>query len=262
MVPEMSAAEAASPALRVEGVTHAFGKRVALKDASLEIERSRFCVLLGLNGAGKTTLFSLITRLYNNVTGSVSVLGHDVRRAPGDALKRLGVVFQQRTLDLDLTARQNLIYHGRLHGMSRRKITERISQELERVGLADRAGDKIRSLSGGQMRRVEIARSLLHGPQLLLLDEPTVGLDVEARRDILNRVGDLCREQGVAVLWATHLLDEVPGDALVVVLHRGRVLASGEVHDIVGLTAADNLEDAFAELTGMGDPGASAQTPS
>ncbi len=248
----MSAAEAARPALQVEGVTHAFGKRVALDNASLEIDTSRFCVLLGLNGAGKTTLFSLITRLYNNVSGTVSVLGHDVRRAPGEALRRLGVVFQQRTLDLDLTARQNLMYHGRLHGMSRREITERTAQELERVGLADRAGDKIRSLSGGQMRRVEIARSLLHRPQLLLLDEPTVGLDVEARRDILNRVRDLCRNDGVAVLWATHLLDEVPDDALVVVLHRGRVLASGGVNEIVGLTAARNLEGAFAELTGLG----------
>ena len=256
------AIEVEPPALRVEGVTHAFGKRVALDNASLEIDRSRFCVLLGLNGAGKTTLFSLITRLYNNVTGTVSVLGHDVRRAPSAALKRLGVVFQQRTLDLDLTARQNLTYHGRLHGMSRREISDRTAQELERIGLADRAGDKIRSLSGGQMRRVEIARSLLHKPQLLLLDEPTVGLDVEARRDILNRVRGMCRDQGVAVLWATHLLDEVPDDALVVVLHQGRVLASGGVSDIIGMTAAQTLEDAFAELTGMGGPETTAKMQS
>jgi ABC-2 type transport system ATP-binding protein len=236
-------------------VSHAFGSRIALDDASLTIERSRFCVLLGLNGAGKTTLFSLITRLYSNVSGTVSVLGHDVRRAPGAALRRLGVVFQQRTLDLDLSARQNLMYHGRLHGLSRRQIVEQTARELDRVGLADRAGDKIRALSGGQMRRIEIARSLLHQPQLLLLDEPTVGLDVEARRDILGRVRQLCRDEGLAVLWATHLLDEVPDDAQVVVLHKGRVLASGEVDEIISGAGSTTLEEAFAKLTGIAGSG-------
>ncbi len=250
----MSDRQTAEPALRIEGVTHAFGKRIALDNASFTIGPSRFCVLLGLNGAGKTTLFSLITRLYNSVSGTVSVLGHDVRHEPGEALRRLGVVFQQRTLDLDLSARQNLMYHGRLHGMSRRLIIERTAQELERVGLADRSTEKIRTLSGGQMRRIEIARALLHRPQLLLLDEPTVGLDVEARRDILDRISKLCRDDGVAVLWATHLLDEVPDDAQVVVLHRGQVLASGEVDAVTRSAGKENLEAAFAELTGLAAP--------
>ena len=250
----MTSGETGTPALVIEGVSHNFGQRKALDDAALSIDPSRFCVLLGLNGAGKTTLFSLITRLYDSVSGTVRVLGHDVRREPGAALKRLGVVFQQRTLDLDLTARQNLIYHGMLHGLSRREIAERAGHELERVGLADRAGDKIRALSGGQMRRIEIARALLHRPRILLLDEPTVGLDVEARRDILKRVKDLCAEDGVAVLWATHLLDEVPDDAQVVVLHEGRVLASGDVDEVVRQAHANDLEDAFITLTGIGTP--------
>lgn len=237
-------------ALEVERVSHSFGARKALDDTSLAIERSRFCVLLGLNGAGKTTLFALITRLYNNTSGVVRVLGHDVRRESGAALKRLGVVFQQRTLDLDLTANQNLMYHGALHGMSRAEIKSRMEQELARVNLTDRAKDKIRNLSGGQMRRVEIARALLHGPQLLLLDEPTVGLDVEARQDILDRARRLCTDDGVAVLWATHLLDEVPDDAQVIVLHEGRVLANGGIDDLTRQTGAANLHEAFARLTG------------
>lgn len=237
-------------ALEIENVSHSFGARKALDNASLQIERSRFCVLLGLNGAGKTTLFALITRLYDNTSGVVRVLGHDVRRESGAALKRLGVVFQQRTLDLDLTANQNLIYHGALHGMSRAEITDRMHRELARVNLTDRAGEKIRKLSGGQMRRVEIARALLHGPRLLLLDEPTVGLDVEARRDILDRVRRLCADEGVAVLWATHLLDEVPEDAQVIVLHEGQVLANGGVDEVITQTGASDLHGAFATLTG------------
>jgi len=237
-------------ALDIEHVSHSFGSRKALVDASLAIGPSRFCVLLGLNGAGKTTLFALITRLYSNTSGTVRVLGHDVRREPGAALKRLGVVFQQRTLDLDLTANQNLKYHGALHGMSRAEITSRSQEELARVNLTDRATEKIRKLSGGQMRRVEIARALLHNPQLLLLDEPTVGLDVEARRDILERVRRLCADEGVAVLWATHLLDEVPDSAQVVVLHEGRVLANGTVDEVVTQAGASDLHEAFAGITG------------
>ena len=248
----MTAGETGAPALLIDGVSHSFGQRKALDEATFSVGRSRFCVLLGLNGAGKTTLFSLITRLYTNTSGTVQVLGHDVRREPAAALERLGVVFQQRTLDLDLTARQNLLYHGALHGMSRRGISERAAQELERIGLADRAGDKVRALSGGQMRRVEIARALLHGPDLLQLDEPTVGLDIEARRDILDRVRGLCRDEGVAVLWATHLLDEVPDDAQVVVLHDGRVLAAGDVEEVIAGSGAKDLQGAFEALTGAG----------
>lgn len=244
--------DAALPALGVRSVSHAFGARKALDDVSFDIAQSRFCVLLGPNGAGKTTLYSLITRLYNSTSGTIEVLGHDVRRASGAALRRLGCVFQQRTLDLDLTARQNLMYHGALHGMSRSEIRRRAVEELERVGLQDRAGDKIRALSGGQMRRIEIARSLLHRPRLLLLDEPTVGLDVEARRDILERVRQLCRDEGVAVLWATHLLDEVPEDAQVIVLHEGRVLADGDRDALERQTGAPDLAGAFSKLTGAG----------
>jgi len=243
-------------ALEVRTVSHAFGARTALDQVSLSIAPRRFCVLLGLNGAGKTTLFSLITRLYDNTSGSITVLGHDVRKASGKALRTLGVVFQQRTLDLDLSVRQNLDYHAALHGIPLGEARARGCQVLERVGLLDRAKEKARRLSGGQMRRVEIARALLHEPRLLLLDEPTVGLDIDARQDILDHVRRLCRDEGLSVLWATHLIDEVGTDSDVVILHQGRVLDAGPVGDVVARAEAQDIRDAFAKLTRTaGGPG-------
>jgi len=238
-----------APALEVRSVSHAFGARMALDEVSLSISPMTFCVLLGLNGAGKTTLFSLITRLYDNTSGTIVVLGHDVRRASGKALRKLGVVFQQRTLDLDLTIIQNLQYHAALHGIPPNKARARAHAVLERVALLDRAQDKVRRLSGGQMRRVEIARALLHGPRLLLLDEPTVGLDVEARQEVLDYVRRLCRDEGLSVLWATHLIDEVGPESEVVILHQGRVLDAGPVAQVVDRAEARDVREAFANLT-------------
>lgn len=236
-------------ALEVRSVSHAFGARKALDEVSLTIAPRTFCVLLGLNGAGKTTLFSLITRLYGNTSGTITVLGHDVRKASGKALRKLGVVFQQRTLDLDLSVTQNLVYHAALHGIPLSEARERGRLVLQRVALLDRAKDKVRRLSGGQMRRVEIARALLHGPRLLLLDEPTVGLDIDARQDILDHVRGLCRNDGLSVLWATHLIDEVGPDSHVVILHQGRVLDAGPVAEVVARSEAQDIRDAFAKLT-------------
>src|SRR4029077_10917085 len=139
-----------------------------------------------------------------------------------------------RTLDLDLSVMQNLMYHAALHGISRREAQTRADEVLVRIALKDRAHDKIRNLSGGQMRRVEIARALLHRPRLLVLDEPTVGLDIKSRADILGQVRRLVVAERVSVLWATHLIDEVAQEDDVVVLHQGRVLAHGPVPRVVG----------------------------
>ncbi|MBK0399872.1 ATP-binding cassette domain-containing protein [Limibaculum sp. M0105] len=237
----------APPALAVENVTHAFGKVTALDQVSLDVPRGSFTALLGVNGAGKTTLFSLITRLYDNVTGSIRVAGHDVRRAPGPALARIGVVFQSRALDPGLTLRQNMAYHAALHGIGRAEARERGDALLARVGLIERADTPVAALSGGQVRRVEVARALLHGPQLLLLDEPTVGLDVAARRDVVRLVRALVAEDGVAVLWATHLFDEIEATDRLVVLHLGKVLARGTAAEFSGGAA---LADAFVAMTG------------
>ena len=238
-------------ALSIKGVSHSFGARKALADVNLDVAAGQFCALLGLNGAGKTTLFSLITRLYDNVSGSIEVLGHDVRRQPVKALQHLGVVFQNRTVDSDLTVLQNLTYHAALHGLSAARGRERSMSELDRIGLADRANDKVRSLSGGQARRVEISRALVHQPALLLLDEPTIGLDVGSRQDIQDHVRRLMHEDGLGVLWATHLMDEVQDTDQAVVLHQGKVLAAGPVEDIIEQAGASTIKDAFTGLTGQ-----------
>ncbi len=239
-----------TPALSVENVSHAYGARVALDNVSFAVAPGSFAALLGLNGAGKSTLFSVVTHLYASRSGLVRIFGHDVARESGAALAALGVVFQQRTLDPDLTVEQNLAYHGALHGIGAGETRRRQAALLERVGLADRARDKARHLSGGQMRRVEIARALLHAPRLLLLDEPTAGLDIKARADILSIVRGLVAEPGVGVLWTTHLVDEIRDNDHVIVLHKGRTLADDASHAVVEAAGAVDVGEAFAKLTG------------
>ncbi|MDP0928092.1 ABC transporter ATP-binding protein [Paracoccus onubensis] len=235
-------------ALEIDRVSHSFGAVEALKDVSLTVPGSGFTALLGVNGAGKTTLFSLITRLYNNSSGVIRVAGYDLRRQPAQALARLGVVFQSRAMDADLTVRQNLAYHASLHGIPRRQAAGRIGEMLAQVGLEGKAGDRVSSLSGGQQRRAEIARALIHQPDILLLDEATVGLDVKSRAEVLELTRDLIARNGVSVLWATHLMDEIqPGDDLVI-LHRGEVLRRGTATEIAGQRG---LTQAFLDLTGV-----------
>ncbi|MFC0201345.1 ATP-binding cassette domain-containing protein [Paracoccus rhizosphaerae] len=235
-------------ALEIDHVSHSFGAVQALRDVSLTVPKGGFTALLGVNGAGKTTLFSLITRLYNNRSGTIRVGGHDLRREPSQALARLGVVFQSRAMDADLTIRQNLMYHASLHGIPGRRARPRIDQVLAQVDLADRADARVTALSGGQSRRAEIARALLHRPELLLLDEATVGLDVKSRAEVLALTRRLIADENVSALWATHIMDEIePGDDLVV-LHRGQVLRQGSAADIAG---GDGLTQAFLDLTGV-----------
>jgi ABC-2 type transport system ATP-binding protein len=236
------------PALAVEGLGHRFGPRRVLKDVSFSIAPGDFTVLLGLNGAGKTTLFSLATRLYAQGEGTIRIFGMDIRERMLECLRQMGIVFQQPTLDLDLTVEQNLFYHCALHGLSHREAARRIAAEIDRVGLAEQRRDKARRLSGGQRRRVEIARALLHQPRLLLLDEPTVGLDIASRQFMLDHVRQLCREEGLAALWATHLIDEVGEGARVVVLHKGEVLADCAAAQLIGQMRAPSMRAAFETL--------------
>jgi ABC-2 type transport system ATP-binding protein len=237
------------PAVAVEGVSHCYGRRQALDDVTFSITPSTFAVLLGLNGAGKSTLFSLITRLYAIQRGRIRIFGRDVGHASSEALRMVGVVFQPRTLDLDLSVLQNLSYHAALHGIGKHDGRARAEEALARIVLADRANDKVRNLSGGQMRRVEIARALLHRPRLLVLDEPTVGLDIKSRADILAYVRRLVVKDGVSVLWATHLIDEVADDDDVIVLHQGRVLTHGSVPRVLDAAGAEDIRAAFTRLT-------------
>jgi ABC-2 type transport system ATP-binding protein len=245
----------AGTALAVTNVSHAFGTRKALDGVSFGIAAGDFTVLLGLNGAGKTTLFALVTGLYHSGDGSISVYGADLKKQYLKALARIGAVFQQSTLDLDLTVEQNMFYHAALHGLAKSVAAPRITAELARIGLDDRRKDKARNLSGGQRRRVELARALIHEPTLLLLDEPTVGLDIESRQFLLDHVRKLCAERGMAVLWATHLIDEADENSKVVVLHKGKVLASGGVPDVVSGAGETTLRGAFDKLVGSAQAG-------
>ena len=238
-------------ALTIKNVSHNFGDFKALDDVSLEINPGDFTVLLGLNGAGKTTLYSLITRLYNNNSGSIEIYGFNVRSDSVNALKHIGVVFQQPTLDLDLSVKENLDYHSSLHGIESSVAKKKINEEVGRINLSEQIGKKVRSLSGGQRRRVEIARALIHKPKLLLLDEPTVGLDIGSRQLILNHVKNLCKKNNLAVLWATHLIDEIDKGEKVIIIDKGKVLETGAVEKIVKKNKTKNIRDAFNKLVGI-----------
>jgi ABC-2 type transport system ATP-binding protein len=235
----------------VEGLSYAYTRAVrALDKVTFDALAGRFTALLGPNGAGKTTLMALVTRLFSAAEGQIAVCGHDVRREPRAALAAMGVVFQRLTLDLDLSVDQNLRYAASLQGLSAATARERIAAAAGRLGLEDRMRARVRTLSGGYRRRVELARALLHRPRLLVLDEPTVGLDIDSRRAIVEHVHGLCRDEGLAVLWATHLIDEIwPGDR-VVVLHRGRVRAAGSIEDVTaGAAPEGGLDEAYRVLT-------------
>lgn len=232
--------------IRVADLSYSYGAKTALDEISFEVAPGDFCALLGPNGAGKSTLFNLLTRLFVAPGGRIAIAGHDLNVNPRAALTKLGIVFQQTTLDLDLTVRQNLTYFAALHGLSGRDRARRIDAVLDQLDIVDRAYEKARTLNGGHRRRTEIARALLHDPSVLLLDEPTVGLDAAARAGITDHVHQLA-DEGTTVLWATHLADEVRDDDRLLVLHQARILADGIAADI---RADQPLKDAFLAMTG------------
>lgn len=234
--------------LSVQDLTFHYGAKTALAGVSLRVEEGQFCALLGPNGAGKSTLVALLTGLLVPPEGQISIAGYDLAKAPRSALGKLGVVFQQPTIDLSLTVRQNLAYFAALHGMSRADAELRIDDALSRLGMLERGHEKARALNGGHRRRMELARALLHRPTVLLLDEPTVGLDAAARASITRHVHELA-EQGLCVLWTTHLTDEVYDDDQLLVLHRGKILETGRAGSLRG---EDKLSDWFLSKTGEG----------
>ena len=237
------------PALEVESLSYAYTRSTrALDKVGFAAPPGVVTALLGPNGAGKTTLMALVTRLFAPAEGRIAVCGFDLETRTREALASMGVVFQRLTLDLDLTVDQNLRYAATLQGLPPSLARERIAEAADRLGLADRRGAMVRTLSGGYKRRVELARALLHRPRLLVLDEPTVGLDIDSRTRIVEHVHGLCREQGLAVLWATHLIDEIwPGDR-VVVLHRGQVRAAGTLEEVTAASGGD-LGEAYKRFT-------------
>src|SRR5262245_33784578 len=243
---------ARTPALRLDNVVKTYGPVRAVDGVSLTAFAGEFIALLGPNGAGKSTLFQLLSGLFLPDSGRIEVMGHDMSRDAVPALAELGIVFQQPTLDLELSVTGNLLFHAGLHGMPRAVAKARIGEELARLGLAERADHKAATLSGGNRRRIELARALLHRPRVLLMDEPTVGLDPASRGDLLKLLLAMRIDRGVAVLWATHLCDEVPDADRVIVLHRGKVLADTTPAELVKSAAATSVEQAFLAMTGDG----------
>ena len=241
---------AAEAVLQVVGASKSYGSRRALKDVDLQLAAGEFVALLGPNGAGKTTLFQLLTGLFVADQGRILVSGYDIRHDPVLALASVGVVFQQPTLDLDLTVQANLRFHCRLHGIARQQSERRIEQELSRLELLDRAREPARSLSGGNRRKIELVRSLLHEPQVLLMDEATVGLDPASRGSLVSYVYDLCHQRRVSTLWATHLVDEAERADRVLVLHQGELVAAGTPQSLIQHTGQPDLGQAFLSLTG------------
>ena len=242
--------EPRAPALRLDAVVKTYGALRAVDGVSLTAFAGEFIALLGPNGAGKTTLFQLLSGLFVPDAGRIEIMGHDMRRDPVPALGLLGIVFQQPTLDLELSVTGNLLFHAGLHGIPRAVAKTRIARELARLGLAERAHDKAAQLSGGNRRRLELARALLHEPRLLLMDEATVGLDPQSRSDLLALMLTMRRERSVAVLWATHLCDEVVDADRVVVLHKGKVLADTTPAALIAAAGAATIEQAFLAMTG------------
>jgi ABC-2 type transport system ATP-binding protein len=220
----------------------AYAGKPALKGVSVSLRGGEMVALLGPNGAGKSTLLQLLTGLFSPDQGSVQVAGHDMQQHPSRALAALGVVFQQSALDLDLTVMANLLFHTDLHGLPRALARQRIADGLATMGLADQAGATVRSLSGGTRRKVELVRALLHEPRVLLMDEATVGLDPASRQQLLESVRGLCQTRGLAVLWATHLVEEAKVADRLMLLHQGTVRFDGAIDAFMAATEGGDFQ--------------------
>jgi ABC-2 type transport system ATP-binding protein len=206
---------------------HRYWNRAALNGVSFDVRPAELFGLLGPNGSGKTTLFRILSTLMVPVAGRAIILGHDPAQDPDELRREIGVVFQAQSIDLKLTAAENLMHQGHLYGLRGTVLKRRIAEILGRVGLAERARDKAETFSGGMQRRLELAKGLLHGPKVLLLDEPTTGLDPGARRDLWQYLRILREEEQVTILVTTHLMEEAERCDRLVILNEGRVVALG-----------------------------------
>jgi ABC-2 type transport system ATP-binding protein len=239
----------AGPAIDLQQLTKRYGARTALDRLTLQIAPRCFAALLGPNGAGKSTLFQILTGLFAADGGEALIGGHSIRRQPVAALAALGVVFQQMSLDLDLSVERNLRFHAALHGLPRALASERIDQGCTALGIAKDLKRAVRELSGGNRRKVELVRALLHRPAVLLMDEASVGLDPASRRDLLAALRADVAARGTTVLWATHLVEEAVQADRVLVLHQGQLIADGTPADVTTALGEPTLEAGFIQRT-------------
>jgi ABC-2 type transport system ATP-binding protein len=227
--------------VELDGLHHRYGVRVALDGVSVAVARGELFALLGPNGSGKSTLFRILSTLLRPDGGAARVFGHDVVREPHAVRRQLGVVFQQPSVDALLTVEENVLHHGRLYGLSGRALTTRVEEVLGRFALADRRRDRVGRLSGGLARRVELAKALVVGASLLLLDEPSTGLDPLARREFLAHLQSLRDADAVTVVLTTHHLEEAERCDRIALLDRGRIVALGSPDALKGQVGGDVL---------------------
>jgi ABC-2 type transport system ATP-binding protein len=213
--------------IQVQDLTHRYGTRVALKNVTFEVKKGEVFGLLGPNGGGKSTLFRILSTMMVPTEGRAAIAGDDVVRNPAAVRRHVGVVFQTQSLDKALTVEENLRAQGHLHGLSGPELRDRMARAMERLGLADRSKDLVETLSGGLRRRVEIAKALLHRPQVLLMDEASTGLDPAARRDLTRHIEELRNREGVTILLTTHVLEEADRCDRLALLHEGSIVALG-----------------------------------
>jgi ABC-2 type transport system ATP-binding protein len=234
-------------AVEVKDLEHSYGGHKALRGVTFSVNRGEIFGLLGPNGGGKTTLFRILSTSFRAASGAAAIFGDDVRLHPDQVRRRIGVVFQNPSLDKKLTVRENLMHHGHIYGLRGAELRARMKEMMERLGIADRENALVETLSGGLQRRVELAKGLLHRPQLLILDEPSIGLDPGARRDLWLYLERLREKQGVTILLTTHLIDEADRCDRVLILNEGVVVAMGTADalkneiggDVVVITAKD-----------------------
>ena len=249
------------PAVDVDRLSHRYGERVALDNVSLTVAAGETVALLGPNGSGKTTLFRILSTLIRPQDGRATVAGADVAREPHDVRRRIGVVFQSPSLDKQLTAEENLRHHGHLYGLRGNALEERLASLLTRVGLADRASERVATFSGGMRRRVELAKGLLTSPRVLLMDEPSTGVDPAARLQMWRYLEEVRAADNVTVLLTTHLMDEADGCNRVAILDGGKVVAFDTAEalkdrvggDVITLTsrAPDGVRTALRDRFGI-----------
>jgi len=225
--------------IEVCNLTHRYGDRVALSNVCFEVKQGEIFGLLGPNGSGKSTLFRVLATMMAPTEGRAAIAGHDVVREPAAVRRKVGVVFQTQSLDKALTVEENLRAQGHLHGLSGATLRERMESAMARLGLKDRRKDLVETLSGGLRRRVEIAKALLHRPQVLLMDEASTGLDPAARRGLSRHVEELRTQDGVTILLTTHILEEAGRCDRLILLHQGRIVAAGSPSDLCARIGGD-----------------------
>ena len=235
--------------LNVIKLEKSYDNFLALDDINIKLYDGEFTALLGPNGAGKSTLFSILSGMLAPDKGDCIINGYSIKKQTIRALKNLGIVFQQPTIDMELSIIENLSFHVRLHGLKIKTVKQEIFNELKINKLEHKINKKVRTLSGGERRKVELIRALLHDPKILLMDEPTVGLDPNSRKELLNKVLNLKKNKKLTTLWATHLVDEAEKADKIIIMNNGKIMFLGKPEKIQALTNTKSLHAAYFKIT-------------